>query len=143
GGIHVAESGSVTLDTATAQSLGLEDGKMYSIDMFQAERHTFASTYKLTLSGFAHIVTTCAPICGDGKVEGNEVCDDGANNGMQGFCRPDCQGREPFCGDDIVSPPEACDDGSNLVTYGGDQKLCGPGCQFAPYCGDSVVSNGE
>jgi hypothetical protein len=29
------------------------------------------------------------------------------------------------------------------VTYGGTSKLCGPGCHFAPYCGDSVTSNGE
>ncbi len=144
GGIHAAQSGSVTLDTTTAQSLGLVDGKMYSIDMFQAERHTSASTYKLTLSGFAHIVTTCSPICGDGRIEGNEVCDDGKNDGSPGGCMPGCMARAPFCGDGIVTtPPEACDDGSNLVTYGGTSKLCGPGCEFAPYCGDGVVSNGE
>jgi cysteine-rich repeat protein len=117
---------------------------MYSIDMFQAERHTVASTYKLTLSGFVHTVTTCSPVCGNGTVEGNEVCDDGKNDGSPGGCLPGCLGRAPFCGDGVVTtPPEACDDGSNLVTYGGTSKLCGPGCQFAPYCGDTVVSNGE
>jgi fibro-slime domain-containing protein len=144
GGIHNASDGSVTLDAAHATQFGLVDGGMYSIDMFQAERHTVASTYKLTLSGFVHTVTTCSPICGDGKVVGNEVCDDGFNDGRPGGCMPGCLARAPFCGDGTVTtPPEACDDGSNLVTYGGTSKLCGPGCQFAPYCGDTVVSNGE
>ena len=144
GGIHAATNGSVTLDAAHATQFNLVDGGMYSIDMFQAERHTLASTYKLTLSGFVHTVTTCSPICGDGKLEGNEVCDDGKNDGSPGGCLPGCLGRAPFCGDGVVTtPPEACDDGSNLVTYGGTSKLCGPGCQFAPYCGDNVVSNGE
>jgi len=144
GGVHGATAGSVTLNAATATSLGLVDGGMYSIDMFQADRHTSRSTYLLTLAGFVHTVSQCAPICGDGIVEGNEVCDDGVNNGAYGGCLPVCGGRAPFCGDAVVtSPPEACDDGTNLATYGGTQRVCGPGCKFAPFCGDGVTSNGE
>jgi len=144
GGIHAAKDGSVTLDTAHAMQFNLVNGGMYSIDMFQAERHTSASTYTLTLSGFVHTVSTCKPICGDGVIEGNEVCDDGVNNGMYGGCNAGCMSRAPFCGDTVVtSPPETCDDGSNLVTYGGTQKVCGPGCKFAPFCGDGIPSNGE
>jgi hypothetical protein len=144
GGIHAANNGSVTLDAAHATQFGLVNGGMYSIDMFQAERHTSASTYTLTLSGFVHTVSTCTPICGDGVVEGNEVCDDGVNNGAYGGCMPGCGARAPFCGDTAVTtPPETCDDGSNLATYGGTQKVCGPGCVFAPFCGDGIPSNGE
>ena len=143
GGIHGATNGSVTLDTAHATAFGLVNGGMYTIDMFQAERHTFASTYRLTLSGFVHTVSTCAPICGDGIVEGDEVCDDGMNNGTYGGCMPGCRARAPFCGDTIVTSPETCDDGTNLATYGGTMRACGPGCMFAPFCGDGVVSNGE
>jgi fibro-slime domain-containing protein len=144
GGVHGATSGSVTLDAAHATSFGLVDGGMYSIDLFQAERHTCASNYKVTLSGFTHTVSTCAPICGDGVVEGNEVCDDGKNDGTYGGCMPGCLARAPFCGDALVqNPPEQCDDGTNLATYGGTSKVCGPGCVFAPYCGDGNVSNGE
>ncbi len=144
GGLHSASSGSVTLNAATALSYGLVDGGMYSIDMFQAERHTCASTYKLTLSGFTHTISTCSPICGDGVVEGNEVCDDGKNDGKYGDCLPGCLARAPYCGDGIVTtPPETCDDGSDLATYGGTKKVCGPGCVYAPYCGDGVISNGE
>jgi fibro-slime domain-containing protein len=143
GGIHGASPGSVTLDAAHATMYGLTDGEMYSIDMFQAERHQTQSTYKLTLSGFVHTVSACAPICGDGVVEGNEVCDDGHNIGTYGGCMPGCMALAPYCGDATVTSPEACDDGTNLVTYGNMQQLCGPGCQFAPYCGDGTVSNGE
>ncbi|HEY6175053.1 MAG TPA: DUF4215 domain-containing protein, partial [Kofleriaceae bacterium] len=120
GGIHGATNGSVTLDAAHAQQFGLVNGGMYTIDMFQAERHTMASTYTLTLSGFVHTVSMCAPICGDGVIEGNEACDDGVNDGHYGGCMPGCMARAPFCGDSTVTtPPEACDDGTNLVTYGG------------------------
>jgi fibro-slime domain-containing protein len=143
GGIHGASSGSVTLNAATASSLGLTDGGMYSIDLFQAERHTCASTYKLTLSGFVHTVSTCATTCGDGIIAGNEQCDNGTNNGAYGTCNPNCT-RAAYCGDGVVqNPPEQCDDGVNLTTYGGLNKVCGPGCTWAPYCGDGVVSNGE
>ena len=144
GGLHPPASGSTTLNAATATALGLVDGSMYSIDLFQAERHTCGSTYTLTLSGFTHTVSTCSPICGDGLVEGNEVCDDGKNNGTYGSCLPGCLGRGPYCGDaKVQTPPEQCDNGTNATTYGGASKVCGPGCVFAPYCGDGTISNGE
>jgi len=144
GGVHGAATGSTTLNAATAAGFGLVDGDMYSIDLFQAERHTCGSDYTLTLSGFTHTISTCSPICGDGMVVGGEVCDDGTNNGMYGGCEPGCMARAPYCGDGMVqNPPEQCDDGSNAVTYGGASKVCGPGCKFAPYCGDGIVSNGE
>jgi fibro-slime domain-containing protein len=144
GGVHSATGGSVTLNAAEAKTLGLSDGGMYSIDLFQAERHTCASTYTLTLSGFVHTVTSCTTTCGDGIVAGDEVCDDGKNDGKYGGCMPGCLARAPFCGDGSVqNPPETCDDGTNATTYGGASKVCGPGCVIAPYCGDGIVSNGE
>jgi len=144
GGIHGATSGSITLNATNATTLGLTVGGMYEIAMFQAERHTCASTYKLTLSGFVHAVSQCVPVCGDGKLEGNEVCDDGKNDGSYGGCMPGCNARGPYCGDSQVQGSEACDNGVNLQTgYGGTTPQCGPGCQLAPYCGDGVISNGE
>ncbi len=122
------------------------DGGFYSIDMFQAERHTYGIDLQADALGASSTSSTCAPICGDGVIEGNEVCDDGsANNlGAYGTREPGCAALAPFCGDDIVTtPPEQCDNGVNLVTYGGTTQQCGPGCVFAPYCGDGVVSNGE
>jgi fibro-slime domain-containing protein len=144
GGVHAASSGSVTLDSAEATALGLTDGGWYSIDLFQAERHTCASTYKMTLGGFAHTIAQCQTVCGDGVVAGDEQCDEGANNGSgYGHCTSLCT-LGPRCDDGLVqSPPEQCDDGTNLTTYGGAAKACGPGCKWAPFCGDGVVSNGE
>jgi fibro-slime domain-containing protein len=159
GGVHSPANGTFTLNLANAAALGLVDGGWYSIDLFQAEAHVCRSTYALTLSNFAHVVTQCHTICGDGIVEGTEQCDPGtsqsdagaadagASDGgaptVYGGCNSDCT-RGPYCGDGIVqSPPEQCDDGVNLTPYGGLSKVCGPGCRFAPYCGDGVVSNGE
>jgi fibro-slime domain-containing protein len=142
GGVHGASSGSVTLDAATAANLGLTDGNMYSIDLFQAERHTCASTYKLTLSGFTHTVSQCHTVCGDGIVAGTETCDDGTNDGSYGGCNPDCT-PGPRCGDGVVqSPPEQCDDGTNLTTYSHTGAPgCAPGCVFGAYCGDGNVDS--
>ena len=141
GGVHGASSGSITLNTTAATALGLVDGGMYSIDMFQAERHTSKSTYTLTLSGFVHTITTCTPICGDGKVVGNEVCDDGtaSNTGAPGHCKPDCSGRVPACGDAIVQSGEQCDNGKNDGSYG----TCNADCTLAGFCGDGKTNGPE
>ena len=61
GGVHGAVTGSVTLNTSTAATLGLVDGGTYSIDLFQAERHTCGSDYTLSLSDFVHSISTCSP----------------------------------------------------------------------------------
>jgi hypothetical protein len=107
--------------------------------MFQAERHTQQSTYKLTLSGFVHALTTCTPICGDGKVVGNEVCDDGPLNGTPGHCNATCSGRIAKCGDGIIEPPEQCDNGVNNGAYG----TCNSDCTLAAFCGDGKVNGPE
>jgi cysteine-rich repeat protein len=52
------------------------------------------------------------PSCGDGKVEGNEQCDDGKDNGTYGHCGGLCDGPHLFCGDGRVDGPEECDDGN-------------------------------
>lgn len=45
GGVHPARSASVDMD-AKAEEAGLEVGKVYPFDMFQAERHTTASNFR-------------------------------------------------------------------------------------------------
>ncbi|HEY8946731.1 MAG TPA: fibro-slime domain-containing protein, partial [Polyangiaceae bacterium] len=49
GGIHVAMQGSVALDEFAAQH-GLVVGNVYSMDLFQAERHPSGSNFKITTS---------------------------------------------------------------------------------------------
>ncbi|APR82115.1 Multiple EGF-like-domain protein 3 precursor [Minicystis rosea] len=46
GGVHGAESGTADLDAMAAQ-LGIEKGKIYSLDLFFAERHTVESHFRI------------------------------------------------------------------------------------------------
>jgi fibro-slime domain-containing protein len=112
GGVHTPVEGSVTLGAETASSLGLADGNVYEIAVFQTERQTTESSYKLTLSGFNAATSDCTPICGDGIVVLGEECDDGVNAGGYGRCGPGCK-LGAYCGDGIVQPGEDCDDGVN------------------------------
>jgi fibro-slime domain-containing protein len=58
GGVHPSQTGTVNLD-ARAVELGLEKGKTYGLSIFQAERHTPESHFRLDTSiGF----TNCTPI---------------------------------------------------------------------------------
>lgn len=82
------------------------------------------------------------PVCGDGRVDGEEACDEGADrNGGYGSCLADCSGPGPRCGDgNVDSPDEVCDDGHLNGSYGRCEALCGgPG----PRCGDGRVTPGE
>jgi cysteine-rich repeat protein len=63
------------------------------------------------------------PLCGDGRVQGDEVCDDGELNAGYGFCAARCDGPHLICGDGRVDGPEQCDDGNQVA---GD--LCAPDC---------------
>ncbi len=81
-------------------------------------------------------------LCGDGKKEGPEECDNGANNSDVGpnACRTDC--RLPRCGDGVIDRNEECDDqykNSDLIP-----GACRTDCKTA-YCGDGVLdlSKGE
>lgn len=137
GGVHGAQSGGVTLDAAAAANLGLAIGNIYEIVVFQAERHTTQSNYKLTLGNFVNATSVCVSVCGDGIKTPDELCDDGINDGAYGHCTPTC-GFGPYCGDGFVEPGvEECDDGVNLSPYNG----CAPGCKQGAFCGDGNVDS--
>jgi len=136
GGVHGAMSGSVTLSSVAA-AFNLVVGEVYEIVVFQAERHTTQSNYRLTLSNFVNGITDCVSVCGDGIKTPDEACDDGVNDGSYGSCNPDCT-KGPGCGDSIVQmPQEECDDGINLDPYEG----CAPGCVEGAFCGDGNVDS--
>ncbi|MBN1606860.1 MAG: DUF4215 domain-containing protein [Polyangiaceae bacterium] len=127
-------------ETVTVQhpDLGLVDGGVYEIVVFQAERQTTASSFKLTLSGFDTAPSDCTTACGDGQIALGEECDDGAanNTGDYNKCSPNCT-LGPRCGDGIKQDQygEVCDNGVNDGAYG----QCAPDCQLGPRCGDGIV----
>ncbi len=90
--MHGAQDGSVTLDAAAA-SFGLRVGGTYEAVVFQAERHTSQSSYRLTLRGFNPPRSECSwGQCGDGTVQSvyGEECDDGnrvSGDGCDANCR--------------------------------------------------------
>lgn len=124
GGIHTPVNGSLLIQNAAeAAAYGMQDGLVYEIVVFQAERQTTSSTYKLTLSGFNTARSECRPDCGDKVVGIGEECDDGVNDGGYGECAPGCVLGE-YCGDGIVQPAyEACDDG-NFIDNDGCPSSC-------------------
>ena len=147
GGIHGPSPKTYTLSSASTDTagntLGMTNGGWYSLDVFQAERHTTGSDYTISLAGFVHNLSVCSPICGDGKVQTGEACDLGASNAgtaatvAYGGCSADCKTAGGYCGDSAVSAAnEQCDNGTNLGVYG--QGGCTPTCQSTPCCGDGT-----
>ncbi len=131
-------------------TLGLQDGKVYEIAVFQAERQTTGSSYKLTLSGFNASPTSCVPTCGDGVAVADEECDcgDGTvpapasctgpnSDTAYGGCSTHCTWGT-YCGDGIVNGPEECDNGPANGTQNGNGG-CTLGCTKTHYCGDGFA----
>ncbi len=67
---------------------------------------------------------TCVEIalCGNGQLDGDEVCDDGNNIPCDG-CNADCTAPEPVCGNGTRECAEQCDDG-NLESGDGCEADC-------------------
>jgi len=150
GGIHTPVDGSVTIDGTTASKYGISPGNVYQIAVFQAERQTEGSSYKLTLSGFNAAPTNCVPTCGDGVMVGDEECDCGKDpknvpascsgpNDSPSYngCTSECKWGG-FCGDGTVSDGEECDNGTNNDDYG-TTNGCAAGCKLPARCGDGTV----
>ena len=104
--------------------------------------------------------------CGDAKVIGTEVCDDGTNDGIG--CAVGCLGAAldwsctsgsttspsvctSLCGNSVLNAGEQCDDG-NIVSGDGCSSTCtieaGWSCSGSPsvctpICGDSLVKGSE
>jgi len=125
GGVHGPEDGTINM-AQQASSLGLRLGGIYEVVVFQAERHTKGSSYRLTLNNFLTARTECTATCGDGEVqtEHGEECDDGVNAGGYGECGRGCLWG-PRCGDGIVQEDagEECDDG-NTISRDGCSSTC-------------------
>jgi cysteine-rich repeat protein len=77
-----------------------------------------------------------AALCGDGKWDTGEGCDDANTQGGDG-CSATCT-VEALCGDGALDLGEACDDGNTLNGDG-----CSSLCRFEPRCGDGNLDAGE
>ena len=173
GGIHTAVQGDLTITNGSGSvvtsntwssgappttvvsdkstvNLGLQNGQVYEIAVFQAERQTKASSYQLSLGGFNAAHSICKPVCGGSNpgVSPGEQCD----NGDAGNCDPtasDCYNQcttsctlGPRCGDGIVqsNDGEQCDNGTNTDGYAAaGSNACSPDCTLPPNCGDGKV----
>jgi fibro-slime domain-containing protein len=148
--------GVATTPTKSTAALGLQDGKVYEIAVFQAERQSTSSSYKLTLGGFNASPSSCTPKCGDGEVVADEECDcgkddkkfparcTGANaDDIYGGCTTECKWGT-YCGDGDTNGPEECDDGKLNGTDQSPNK-CTIGCTKQHFCGDgySDTDRGE
>jgi len=100
----------------TAASLGLEEGGVYEIKVFHADRRPAGSSFQLTLSGFNTARSECRSICGDAILAAGEECDLGEelNVGGHNGCNADCT-LGTYCGDGTVQPEEECDDRDPLA----------------------------
>jgi fibro-slime domain-containing protein len=134
--------------------LKMDDGKVYEIAIFGADRHPPESNYQLTLNGYNTTKSNCKPRCGDAIVSAGEECDCGDDSatgdlpkgctgrnkdGLYGGCASGCKWG-PFCGDGTLdSPQEQCDlgkdNGANLDSSSG----CAFGCLRPSFCGDGKV----
>jgi hypothetical protein len=88
-----------------------------------------------TSTSTTEVVTTGdpMPVCGDGVIDGDELCDDGPDNAPTAACTPDCQMNK--CGDGYpLADGEQCDDGPANA----DDAACTSECKQA-VCGDGKV----
>ena len=62
GGVHTPVAGAATIDSSNAADYELEDGGVYEVAVFQAERQTDTSTFRLSLTGFVGGPSVCGPL---------------------------------------------------------------------------------
>jgi fibro-slime domain-containing protein len=135
----------ITSTQTNTVSLGLQNGSVYEIVVFQAERNTCESNYRLSLQNFNLTKSVCSPICGKNpdntvSLTPPEECDDGDANTQTpqyDHCTAGSCTLGPYCGDGVKNGSEQCDDGVNRAVWG--QSGCAPGCLLAPACGDGNI----
>lgn len=107
---------------------------------FTPRRFTNFLVIDISEEGLA--LSNCVDIqdCGDGDVEGSELCDDGANNGTgSGYCEANCLSADD-CGNGVLDAGETCDDGPY---NGAGSEYCNSDCTGTHKCGDDIQQAGE
>lgn len=147
---------------------GSESGTIVSLDagsysISETEEENYVASYGENCSGSISsgqtkicIITNTfvdGSFCGDGDIEGDEVCDDGELNGEPNKCNSLCTGiTDPVCGNEVEESSEACDLGegngaSCNPAYGETCNSCSVSCEgieeTGEYCGDGAQNGGE
>lgn len=145
GGVHGDSPGSFNITNEVHPVTGkrydktfeLYEGGIYPISFFQAERHTSASTFKLTLAGFLNMgESQCSSVCGDGLVRGDEECDVLDHVDDETAKKAGCVNckKVPYCGNGIIEGTEQCD----------GEAGCTKDCKYEnDRCGDGVIQAPE
>ena len=87
--------------------------------------------------------------CGDGIVDGSEVCDEADENtqamyAQEKTCLQDCLAYTDYCGDGVKNGPEVCDEGENNSDAYSEAKHCNQDCSgYAAHCGDDTCQAQE
>jgi len=142
----IASTNNATAPFPAMVDLDLDQGGVYEVVMFHAERNECGSNFKVTLKDFNRPKSVCRSSCGDNVVASDELCDDGSMNSTTlppayGMCGADCKSRGGYCGDGKrdEAAGEQCDDGVNVSVYGASG--CAPGCRLPASCGDGMVQS--
>jgi cysteine-rich repeat protein len=148
------DNGSVCSNDATKTCrLNSECGGENTCEYHGAKDRKCSDTCKKSASGSQPRPSAqSAPkiICGDKKVQGEEECDLGSENGKEeSMCTSTCSIRvvdrpdgstQPFCGNAVLDADEECDNGdenSDMLP-----NACRTNCVTA-VCGDFVIDNNE
>jgi cysteine-rich repeat protein len=86
--------------------------------------------------GEPHGVSVCFPMCGDGQVHGDEVCDDAISAPKNPHCNSECSGHDGYCGDGIIQSgafaQETCDPAGTSLGCINCQNVFGWACSGEP-----------
>lgn len=96
-------------------------GLIFSPVLFNPSEKFFLAGFNTQVKASSLQTSVVIYICGNGTIEGPEVCDDGTNNGryaynaLDRYCNTSCDGWAPYCGDGVVQSQygEECEDGNN------------------------------
>lgn len=96
------------------------------------------------LNEFQPCTSASCAVCGNGRREGNEECDNGDMNSDTAAGRDQCTThcRRPICGDGIIQESEECDSGSAFGDSSCDSQCRVVAC-LEPVCGNNVKEEGE
>ncbi|MEK7481374.1 MAG: IPT/TIG domain-containing protein, partial [Patescibacteria group bacterium] len=104
---------------------------------------------RASAAGIIQAAAIPGALCGNGRQDQGEQCDDGPSNGRYGgYCNSTCTRTTGYCGDRVLQAEESCDPTAPPVnnqqagaTWSEHREgSCGWDCQsYGEYCGDGTI----